>query len=233
VTETDVLVDQRVLGLTAIRRGAVDETGKGRAELEVTADAVVEVALVDSLLEYVGSVDESRPAVEEVTVETVAGGVSVGPDPGRGPSGVEGELLDLEDELVEELDDLDGVAGRTVTTAVVVTVGRPGHVRPVIGRVQVLAVPAGGEVDLGTHTVRAVVGEEVVALRPCRITLVAVAVVETDVADGLVVHVGLVEDPTRRVPRDHAETIREGVDGVVLAVPVEVVLPVSIVIAYK
>jgi hypothetical protein len=65
--------------------------------------------------------------------------------------------LDLEDELVKELDNLDGVRSGTGATAVVVGSDGPGEVRAVVARVGVFAVPAGRKVDLGSETVRAVV----------------------------------------------------------------------------
>ena len=70
---------------------------------------------------------------------------------------------------------MDRVRGRAVTTVEVLD--RVGHVRLVVGRVEVDTIPAGGEEDLRAHSVGAVVVEEVRTLRPVRVVVVRAAIV--------------------------------------------------------
>lgn len=113
--------------------GLVDQTSKGWTLLEIPSDTIIEVTLVDRSLEDVGTVDEGWPAVNEIRVETIAGSVTIGEYPSRSTRSVEGEFLNLEDELVEKFDKFGRVTSWTVAPAVVITVHRPGHVRFVIG----------------------------------------------------------------------------------------------------
>ena len=70
---------------------------------------------------------------------------------------------------------MDGVRGRAVATVEILD--RVGHVRLVVGRVQVNTIPAGGEEDLRAHSIGAVVIEKVRTLRPVRVVVVRAAVV--------------------------------------------------------
>ena len=75
----------------------------------------------------------------------------------------------------EDRDEVDGVRIRALSG---VECSRwVGHVRLVIGAVEVDTVPASGEENLGTHTVGTVVIEEVGTLGPIGITVMASAVV--------------------------------------------------------
>lgn len=94
----------------------------------------------------------------------------------------------------------------------------------VVSRVEVDSIPAGREKHLGAHAVGAVLGEEIVALLPVRVARVRLVVVQADERDGLVGKRGAVERPSVRVTGDHAKTLGEGHDLLVLvARPLEVV----------
>lgn len=92
-----------------------------------------------------------RPTRDKVPVEPVSGGITVSQDPIDSSSGgVEGELSDRVDELVEQLGIGDRV--RSGAVASVQTAGSPSHVRLVIGAVE-LSVTALPEVDLHPHSI--------------------------------------------------------------------------------
>jgi hypothetical protein len=231
VAETNVLVNLVVLRLACRSSSAVKVWDEGRAVVQFAANTVVVVALVKSLLEDIGAVDVSGPAVDKVAVEPVARGVAVGEDPGGIRGVVEGEVLDVVDELVEEGDEVDGVSRRAVTTAVGSS-GGVGHVRGVVRRVEVDAVPARREVDLHAHSGRAVVVEKVVPLGPVRVSRVIIVVVEADERDRLVGKAAGVVCPAVRVSSDHAETVREGRDVVRVVGPAGEVVGVDVVDGY-
>jgi hypothetical protein len=112
------------------------------------------------------------------------------------------------DDFVEDGDHMNGVGCRA--GAVVVRVlGRVGHVGLVVGGVEVLAVPAGREEDLGTEAIRArPVGKTASVRRFTR-------VVEADVADGLTSEIAAA-CTLERITREHAEALREGSEVVVV-----------------
>jgi hypothetical protein len=181
--------------LTGVGSVVVEERNERRTILQVSTDTVVLVTLVDSLLKNVGTVDERRPAVDEIGVETVTGSISIGPDKGRVGTVVECESLDLKDEFIEQRDEVNRVGSGTITT--VDTSRWPGHVRSVIVRIEINTIPTVGEVDLSSDTLRTVVvGEERVPLIPIGVTSVSTRVLETDVGDGLVGRVGAVKVPS-------------------------------------
>jgi hypothetical protein len=112
------------------------------------------------------------------------------------------------DDFVEDRDHVNGVGCRT--RAVIVRVlGRVGHVRLVVGGVKVDAVPAGGEEDLGTQTVRADLVRKATGVRR------GTTVVEADIADSLASEVAS-GCALERVTGKHAETFREGSEVVVV-----------------
>lgn len=166
-------------------------------------------------MQNVGAVDERGPAVDEVGVESVAGRVAVRPDPGRLRAVVVCKVLGLEDELVEERDEVNRVRSRTVTA---VDAARwPGHVGPVVGRVEIDTVPTVWEVDLSTDTLRAlVVSEEAVSLVPLWVAPMGTRELETDVGDGLVVRVGRGKVPSSGFTGQHSKTVGESVHLLVL-----------------
>jgi hypothetical protein len=110
----------------------------------------ITVASLDSRLEDVDTVTiVVRPTRNKVPVEPVSGGITVSQDPvDSSGSGVEGELSDRVDKLVEQLGIGDRVRSGAVSS--IQTAGSPGHVRLVIGAVE-LSVTALPEVDLHPH----------------------------------------------------------------------------------
>jgi hypothetical protein len=103
---------------------------------------------------------------------------------------------------------VNGVGCRT-RAVVVGVLGRVGHVGLVVGGVEVLAVPAGREEDLGTKAIRAgPVGKTAGVRRLTR-------VVEADVADGLTSEIAATST-LERITREHAEALREGSEVVVV-----------------
>jgi hypothetical protein len=65
--------------------------------LQISADAVVLVALVDGILKNVGTVHQAGPAIGKVGVKTVAGRITVGPDVSGIGTIVVREVLDVKD----------------------------------------------------------------------------------------------------------------------------------------
>ena len=103
---------------------------------------------------------------------------------------------------------MDRVRSRA-RTVVVGVLGGVGHVGLVVGRVEVDTIPARWEEDLGTETVRALLGREAVGVGR------SAAVVQADVADSLlgkVVATGSEGGSTGK----HTETLGEGSDVVVV-----------------
>lgn len=199
--------------------------------MQVSADTVVDVALVDSSLKNVGTVDKRRPAVDEIGVKTVTGSISISPRPSRVGAIVVLESLDLEDEFVEQRDEVNRVGSRAITS--VDTSRWPGHVRSVIVRVEVDTVPTVWEVDLSSDTLRTVVvGEETVSLIPVGVTPMGTRVFETDIGDGLVGRIASVKLSSVGLSRKHSKTIRESVDLLVLVSRSRKVVGVHIVDGY-
>ena len=164
----DGFVDDAGLEDTCIRRLLVEVRG----ERGTVHDVPVRVgAVVDGVLEEI-----DVPTVLEVAVVSVARGVSVGEDPSAGSPEV--EVVHGDQHLVEERDELDGVGVRTV--AAVEVLDRIGHVRLVVRRVDVLAVPAGGEEYLGAQSIGTAVIEEVRTLGPVGVVVVRSAEVYTE-----------------------------------------------------
>ncbi len=117
---------------------------KGRAPtVEHTADTIVLIAVVDSLLQHVGTVDDLPPS-NKVTMETVARGVSVCEDV-VDCAGNEGVLSNWVKELVEDLDEWNRMSVRTFPATD--AIAGPSHMVFVIGTVET-PVTAGREIDL-------------------------------------------------------------------------------------
>lgn len=117
---------------------AVERIRKGLTFFEITEKRVG--ALVQCGLEHFGI-----PPVHEIAVETVPDHITHCEYPVFLTR--IGLLLSIEDELVEEGDELDGVRGGTVARVGHGT-GGIGHVRLMIFRIGVFAVPAAGKHDL-------------------------------------------------------------------------------------
>ena len=130
-----------------------------------------------------------------------------------GPERLVGELGHVPHELVHDLGELDGVRSRaaaaTVGTAVAARVGDVGLV---VGGVEVLAVPAGGEDDGLTHHLAGRVGGDVDGVGAgaggTADKLVVVGRGPATVADAALVNLGGVG--FGGVARDHAEALLEG-----------------------
>jgi hypothetical protein len=125
----------------------------------------ITVASLDSRLENVDTVTiVVRPTRNKVPVEPVSGGITVSQDPvDSSGGGVEGELPDRVDKLVEQLGIGDRV--RSGAVASIQTAGSPGHVRLVIGTVE-LSVTALPEVDLHPHSITGNLEERVPLVVP-------------------------------------------------------------------
>lgn len=110
----------------------------------------ITVTSLDSRLEDIDTVTiVMRPTRDKVSVESISCGITVSQDPiDSSGSGVEGELSDGVDKLVEQLGIGDRVRSGAVSS--VQTARSPGHVRLVIGAVE-LSITALPEVDLHPH----------------------------------------------------------------------------------
>lgn len=128
VTVTNVLVDLCVSGLTCASGGAVQERNEGRTVGKHTTN----FALVDSLLQDVGTVDQTRPAVDEISVETVTTGITLSKDPSSAVV-VVWEVLNVVNDFVEQHRQMNRVGRRAGSS--IDTSRRPGHVRDMIGRI--------------------------------------------------------------------------------------------------
>lgn len=167
-------------------------------------EAAVVGAFVDGSLEEI-----DVPAVDEIAVHSVAGWVTHGEDErlARAVPHV-CELVGVVKDLEKEGDEVDGVGSRA-WTAVVGPALRVRHVGLVIGRVEVDAVPAGGEEDLSAETIGAVLGGEAGGLRG------GSRVVEADKGDG---SRGKVRGGVALewITSQHAETLGESLESVVV-----------------
>lgn len=209
MTVSDVLVDLGVGRLAGLGRGGVKERNKRRTVLEHTTD----ITLIDCLLKDAVAVGGSGPAVDEVAVHTITGGITLRVDPG-GTVGVEGELLNFVDDFVEEHWQVDRV--RRGAGAAIDTSRGPCHVRCMIRGIQILAIPARPEVDLSSHASRAVVLEKVISLEPFGVVGGFRATSEAHVRDGGVVGISRGESLPEGVTLKHSEPIGEGSDVLAL-----------------
>jgi len=158
------------------------------------------VEAVGALAGSHGSIEESlvSPAVEEIAVQAVTGGVTHGPD----------QVLVIREGggVIEELveDRVDGLGVRLrADTSVVVTEGGEGHVAGVVCAVEVDSIPAGREEGLGSHPL-AWLGRETVVVG--RIG----AGGQADVLDSLLRRARGVKRPKLWVANNHAEPSGRG-----------------------
>lgn len=115
-------------------------------------------ALVDSLLKEV-----NIPAIHKITMKAVPSGITHRPHERlRRAIPHVGEFAGIPDDLIEDRDEMDWVRGWT--RAAVVGADGIGHVRLVIGRIEVLAIPAGRKENLRADTIRTVVGGKATGL---------------------------------------------------------------------
>jgi hypothetical protein len=87
----------------------------------------------------------------------------------RGPLSLVVEGSGVPDDLVHQLGDPDGVRRRAVSAQAKEVGGAArgvGDVRPVVGAVEILAVPAGGEVDVGADTTLADILGQMLGIEP-------------------------------------------------------------------
>lgn len=190
----------------------VDTVFQVSAEVQTLVDGplkYVDVPAVDLWL-LVGSRQEGLQKTYEITVESVSSRVTVRQDKRlRVAVPLVREDTSVPDNLVEDGDEMHGVA----LGAGAVVEGAGFGIRDVglvVLRVQVLAVPAAGEEDLGAETVGAVLSRELVGFG-----LWLGVIVETDVADGLGGEV-VSEAPLEWVAGDHPEVLGKGLDFVLV-----------------
>jgi len=177
---------------------AVNKGGKGFAVLDgVTLIGVLIAArsIVDRRLH-----DNGIPAADEIGMETEASGVTSGKGEWLHAIAV-GVLVDRVESLEEEVGKTHGEARRAIT---VIGGSGEGNVILVVGRVQVLSVPALGEVYLHAQSVLAEFGSggQVGCLR---VGLNR----QAGIADGTVGDLVCVVGAASEVARGHAETGRE------------------------
>jgi hypothetical protein len=142
-------------------------------------------------------------------VESVSSGITHGKDKGLAISIPHvGKLVDVVQDLVEEGNHVNRVRGRA-RSVIGGTAAGVGHVRLVIGRVEVHTIPAGWEEDLGTETVGAVGGGHSPGLGR------GGWIIQADEAHSLGSEIiGLVT--LERVTSKHAEALGEGLELVVV-----------------
>jgi len=189
--------------------GGCKDTGRGLGAGEEVEDRAISdetrvvVAGVGGLLE-----GRNIPAVEEVTVEPVASRITLSEDERLGSSVPPIEAGSGVDDFVEDGDHVNRVSCRA-RTVVVRVLGRVGHVGLVVGRVKVDTIPARGEENLGTQAIRADLVGKAAGVRR------GAAVVKADIADGLTSKVAAT-CTLEGITGEHAETLREGSEVVVL-----------------
>jgi hypothetical protein len=207
----DVFTDEVVLRGTSVGSSAVQVGNEDWTVGEFTTDPVpiASRTVLDGGFQDVDTFTIIvRPTGDEVSMETVPCGITVSEHPVDGSrGGVEGELSDGVDELVEHLGVGDGMRSGAIST--IHTTRGPSHMRLMVGTIE-LSVPALTEIDLEPHTITRYL-EEGVSLVVSRVPRVVFAR-QTDKGDGDVVRVRSVERPTVGVPADHPETFRES-DG--------------------
>ena len=181
---------------------------KHRAILNATA---VTCALIDGRLQ-----DVFFPSHDEITVSTIASRVTLRPDERlRVAVPLIRKLVGFPDNLIEEGNQVDWEVWRA--GAGIIGVGRIRHMGDVVGRVEVLSIPAGWEKDLSTETIGAIVVGEVGCLG-----LAWSAIVETVVTDGLRSKIGA-STSFEWIAGNHAESWRESLDLFPIASTLEVV----------
>jgi hypothetical protein len=154
------------------------------------------------------------PSVEEVTVKSIPSAVTARP-PERLHSLSVREIVrvDVKEHLEENTGNADGVSGRAVTT--IGSLDGEGHVRLMVGAVEIHTIPTHGEPHLGTQTVMARLcrsGERVLLG-----VVVVVGVVEAKVLDASVSNASS-EIAADGASGGHSQTSGEGVEiGVILA----------------
>jgi len=141
-------------------------------------------------------------------VEPVASRITLSEDERLGSSVPPIEAGSGVDDFVEDGDHVNRVSCRA-RTVVVRVLGRVGHVGLVVGRVKVDTIPARGEENLGTQAIRADLVGKAAGVRR------GAAVVKADIADGLTSKVAAT-CTLEGITGEHAETLREGSEVVVL-----------------
>ena len=163
---TNGLIDNLTLVKTGGGSGIVLDGGEGGAIIDVTGS-------VGAVVDQLGDEIRILPTHGKVTVVSQTGGVTVGQNPGTGTP--VWELVNGSKHFVENRNDVDRVRSRAGTVVVVGSGVR--HVGLVVGRIEVDTVPASREEDLKTHTIGAVVVEEIGTLSPVGVVVVGTAVV--------------------------------------------------------
>jgi len=146
--------------------------------------------------------DVDDPSVEEISVESITGRISVREDKRLGTGSVR-ELVDRVEGLEEQIGQTDGVCSRAVSS--IGTLDREGDVGSVAGAVEIPAVPALREVHLQTEAILAESG----GCGKSR-SLRTRGFAEAGEADGSVSDRRVVVGAAERISRDHTEASREG-----------------------
>jgi len=146
----------------------------------------------------VGGLEESSvgPSHDEVTMKTVSSGITVG----KSEAVEVGVRAGIEEELIEQGEDGDGV-GLGAHTTVVVSDSRVGHMAHVVRGINVDTVPARGEVHLRPHEIASPGREPWVLHGP--------SVVHAHDRDGTLSGIRVVLVTTVRVTSNHPKPIGE------------------------
>jgi hypothetical protein len=98
----------------------------------------------------------------KVTVVTVTSWVTVGKDEWLFSPTIIHEILDAPQDLVKDRDELHRVSrwADTIVVGISISRGGVGHVRLVVCRIEILAIPARREEDLNTQTLVTAIGRD-------------------------------------------------------------------------
>jgi hypothetical protein len=187
-----------------------DDTGLALLGGEQVEDRAVgqKTAVVGALIN--GTLKSGNiPTVDEVTVESESSRVTLSKDERLSAAVPHAtEVTDIVVDLVEDGDQMNRVRVGALAAVVAATNGVR-HVRLVVSRIKVDAIPARGEEDLSTETIGAVLSRKTVGGAG------AAAVVETNEADSLRFEVASVV-ALEGVTSKHTETLGEGLKLVVV-----------------
>jgi len=187
------------LDLAFTRAHTVNIRGKGLAVLDSVA--FVGVFVTARRIQNGSLHNDGVPTAEEVTVESISGGVTSGKNERLNTLAV-GVLINGVEGFHEEIWYTHGVGGRAV--AVVGHLNREGHVITVVGRIEIHSVPALGEMKLEAKSVFAELrGSGQVGSFGVRLLS------QTGIADSTVGDQRSIVRPASQISRGHSKTWRE------------------------